>query len=540
MVPRSVRRPRSEPALAVLIHRSTFPDVAIPRGVALGAYVFEPAGAWRDRPALIDGPTGRTLTYGALQALAERVSVALTARGVGHGQSVCLFSPNCPEFAAALFGVIGAGAIATTANPMYNAEELARQLRDAKARLLITAPALAAKAREAAELVGGMEVVVFGEAEGCTPWAAFVSVDGAPPAVTFDTATDIAILPYSSGTTGLPKGVMLTHDNLVANLAQSEPILGIQTGEHVLCVLPLFHIYGLVPILCMHLRAGATIVTMPQFDLEQFLTLTVKYQVRSLYVVPPIALALAKHPMVEQFDLSCVTNITSAAAPMGAELERAVAARLRSLAKQGYGMTETSPVTHFTPNDPARARAGSCGLLAPNTECRIVDTETRQDVGVGERGEIWIRGPQVMRGYLGNLEATAQCLDHDGWLRTGDVGYVDADGFYYIVDRLKEFIKYKGYQVAPAELEAILLTHPCIADAAVIPAADEEAGEIPKAFVVTKSACSVEEIIGFVARVVAPFKKVRAVEFIDKIPKSPSGKILRRELIALERSRPLS
>jgi acyl-CoA synthetase (AMP-forming)/AMP-acid ligase II len=222
---------------------------------------------------------------------------------------------------------------------------------------------------------------------------------------------------------------------------------------------------------------------------------------------------------------------------MGRDLETACAARLGCLVKQGYGMTESSPVTHFTPNERSRQRAGSCGLLIANTECRIVHLETREDVGTGERGELLIRGPQVMLGYLNNAEATAQAVDSDGWLHTGDVGLADAEGYFFIVDRLKEFIKYKGYQVAPAELEAVLLMHPAVADAAVIAAADEDAGEIPKAFVVTRRDVTPQVLMEFVAGQVASFKKVRAVEFIEKIPKSASGKILRRELLALERAR---
>ena len=255
------------------------------------------------------------------------------------------------------------------------------------------------------------------------------------------------------------------------------------------------------------------------------------------YLVPPIVLALAKHPLVDRFDLSHLRFVTSGAAPMGRDLEESCAARIGCMVKQGYGMTEASPVTHFTPEDPAFARSGSCGLLVPNTECRIVNVETRRDVGPGEQGELLIRGPQVMLGYLNNPAATEQAIDADGWLHTGDVGFADADGFFFIVDRLKEFIKYKGFQVAPAELEGVLLTHAAVADCAVIPKVDAEAGEVPKAFVVTRCDVTCEELMEYVAGRVASFKKVRAVEFIATIPKSPSGKILRRELIAFERSR---
>ena len=518
-----------------MIFRSRFSDVAIP-DCSLQAYVFERADEWPELPALIDGPTGRALTYGGLRKLIKGVAAGLTARGFTKGDTLCIYSPNVPEYAAVFFGVATLGGVNTTANPMYGVEELARQLRDSRAKFVVTIPMLAERAREAAARSLGAEVIVFGEANGCTTFASLVAGDGTPPAVDIAPG-DVLALPYSSGTTGLPKGVMLTHGNIVANLAQCDFVDQSVAGDHMIGVLPFFHIYGMVVVLCMMLRRGASVVTMPQFDLEMYLRLSQQYRVKAAYLVPPIALALAKHPLVDKYDLSSLEMINSGAAPMGPELERACATRLKCLVKQGYGMTEASPVTHFTPSDAAMMRPGSCGLLIPNTECRIVDLVSRQDVAAGEHGELLIRGPQVMAGYLNQAGATAEAVDDDGWLHTGDVGYVDAEGYYFIVDRLKEFIKYKGYQVAPAELEAVLLTHPAVADVAVIPAADEEAGEIPKAFVVARREVGVEELIAFVAAVVAPFKKVRAIEFIEKIPKSASGKILRRELIDRERAR---
>jgi acyl-CoA synthetase (AMP-forming)/AMP-acid ligase II len=529
--------PPSGRATDVTILRSRFPDVEIPN-VPLHRFVFEHVEQHMDHPALIEGPTRRVVTYRELLTLIRRVAAGLVTRGFGHGDCLCIYSPNVPEYSAVFFGVASLGGMNTTANPMYGASELAKQLRDSGAKYIVTAPSLAPNALQAAADVGGIEVFVLGEASGCTPFAELLTYGDTPPSVELDPATDIVALPYSSGTTGLPKGVMLTHRNLVANLAQCDFIDPARPGDYTIGVLPSFHIYGMVVIQCMTLRKGACVVTMPQFDLAQYLQLSQDYKVRGAYVVPPIALALAKHPMVAQYDLSALKMINSGAAPMSADLERACSERLNGcMVKQGYGMTETSPVTHFTPEDPALARPGSAGLLVANTECRIVDIETKADVAPGERGELLVRGPQVMLGYLNHPEATAASIDADGWLHTGDVCYADADGFFFIVDRLKEFIKYKGYQVAPAELEAVLLTHPAVGDAAVIPAADESAGEIPKAFVVRKGECTATELMDYVAELVAPYKKVRAVEFVEKIPKSASGKILRRELIALERSR---
>jgi acyl-CoA synthetase (AMP-forming)/AMP-acid ligase II len=261
-----------------------------------------------------------------------------------------------------------------------------------------------------------------------------------------------------------------------------------------------------------------------------------RHTVTRAYVVPPIALALGKHPAVEGRDLTALKTIMSGAAPLGAELAEQVAERVDCTVIQGYGLTETSPVTHLIRPE-GENRPGSIGQPLPGTECRLVDPESGEDVAAGERGELWMRGPQVMRGYLNNEEATADCLDEEGWLHTGDVATVDADGYFQIVDRLKELIKYKGYQVAPAELEALIITHPAVSDVAVIGVPDEEAGELPKAFVVPSGDdFDAEELMGWVGEQVAPQKRVRLVETIEEIPKSPSGKILRRELVERERA----
>jgi 4-coumarate--CoA ligase len=251
-----------------------------------------------------------------------------------------------------------------------------------------------------------------------------------------------------------------------------------------------------------------------------------------LFVAPPVAVALAKHPMIDDYDLSCVQQVFSGAAPLSAELALEAGQRLGCEVVQGYGMTELSPVSHLTPV--GQFKPGSVGVTAPNTEMRVVDPLTGDDLDVDADGEIWVRGPQVMKGYLNNERATADTITDDGWLRTGDIGHVDGDGHVFVVDRLKELIKYKGFQVAPAELEALLLTHPAVADAAVVGWPDEEAGEVPAAYVVLRpgAEASAEEIIAFIDGQVAHYKRVRYLEFIEAVPKSASGKILRRELKA--------
>ena len=481
-----------------MIFRSPYPDVRVP-DVPLHRFVLAGAAALGDKPALIDGPSGRTLTYGQLGAGVERIAAGLAAQGFKPGDVLGLFAPNCPEFALAFHGALAAGGVVTTVNSLSTVQDLQFQLRNAGARFLVTVAPFLDRAVPAAGLAGVERVFVLGDAPespGTTPFGALLAAGTRAPEVSVTPGTDLAALPYSSGTTGLPKGVMLTHRNLVANLVQTAELHPVAEADRIVAVLPFFHIYGLQVILNLGLWRGATLVTMPRFELE---------------------------------DLSSVTAMMSGAAPLDAELETACGRRVGCEMVQGYGLTEASPVTHANPAGGGGPKPGTVGQLLPNTECRIVDA-AGGDVGPGEDGELWIRGPQVMRGYLNNPEATAAMLDPEGWLHTGDIGRVDLDGYFTIVDRLKELIKYKGFQVAPAELEAMLCSHPAVADAAVVPMADDVCGEVPKAFVVLKGDASPADLMAYVAERVAPYKKIRVVEIIDAIPKSPSGKILRRVL----------
>jgi acyl-CoA synthetase (AMP-forming)/AMP-acid ligase II len=526
--------------------RSASPDVTIPN-ITITDYVLRHAARVGDKPALIDGPTGRTLTYRQLADGARRAAAGLARRGFRKGDVLAIYCPNVPEYAIVFLGVAMAGGVNTTVNPLYTAEELANQLRDSGARFLVTVPPFLDKAKEAAAKSGVEEVFVLGVAEGARPFSDLMQAGAEPPAVTIDPATDLVALPYSSGTTGLPKGVMLTHRNLVANLCQAEGMRNFECfGERdvTMAVLPFFHIYGMVVIMMLGLAGGGTILVMPRFDMMEFLANVQKHRVTILPLVPPIVLGLVKHPAVGQFDLSSVRLTFSGAAPLGEDMARALGQKLNCPVVQGYGMTEASPVTHLSPTRGEAFKPGSAGKIVPNTEVKIVEVGSGSDaeLPVGREGELWIRGPQIMKGYLNRPEETAACIDPEGWYHTGDVGYVDADGYFFIVDRTKELIKYKGMQVAPAELEALLITHPAILDAAVVRRADEEAGEVPKAYVVLKpddaaKGTSGEAIMGWVAQRVAPHKRIRHLEFIDQIPKSASGKILRRVLIDREKSR---
>jgi acyl-CoA synthetase (AMP-forming)/AMP-acid ligase II len=519
-----------------MIFKGPYPDVDIPV-TPLTPFVLQKAGTLANKPALIEGPTGRTITYSELVTSVTAVAANLSKRGFKKGDVLGILSPNIPEYAIALHGVASLGGVVTPINPLYTSHEIALQLKDANARYMVTAPTCLEKVSEAARGTNIEEIFVFGEAEGATPFNTLLQPNGPAPQVDIDPFADLVALPYSSGTTGLPKGVMLTHHNLVANIKQMEGLEYFLEADTLICVLPLFHIYGLVVVLNMGLYTGATIVTMPRFELESFLKAAQDYQISLAHLVPPIVLSLSKNPIVDNYSLPNLKWIFSGAAPLGEGLTRACNQRLGCQIRQGYGMTETSPVTHSSPAPPLPIKFGSVGVPAPNTEVKIADLESGAELGPNERGEVCVRGPQIMKGYLNRPEATAETIDADGWLHTGDIGYADEESHFFIVDRAKELIKYKGFQVPPAELEALLLTHPCVADVAVIPYPDDEAGEVPKAIVVLKGEVDRDAILSFVAERVAPHKKIRHLEFVDAIPKSPSGKILRRVLVERERSR---
>jgi len=490
--------------------------------------LFEGLVGREDEVVIVDGPTGRGLTAGQVMDHIKRLAGGLTERGVLPGGTVAVLAPNMPEYPVIFHGVAWGGGTVTTINPTYTAPEITHQLNDAGAVILVTIPMFERVARAAIAGTRVTDLVVIGAEDGLS----LDDVMGQPieAQVPVDLDEHVVVLPYSSGTTGRPKGVMLTHRNMVANVAQAGAVAGIVPDDVGIAFLPFFHIYGMTVLMNLFLNQRAKIVTMPRFDLEMFLRLIEDHRATRLYIVPPVALALAKHPMVDQFDVSSVTEIFSGAAPLGPETEEAVGTRFGARSVQGYGMTEMAPISHMTVG--SAIRHGSSGQAVPSTECRIVDPETGADLPPGQEGELWVRGPQVMKGYLNNPTATAEALTADGWLRTGDLAVIDEDGFMFIRDRLKELIKFKGFQVAPAEVEAALIAHPGVVDAAVIGKADDEAGEVPIAFVVRAPGSEVTEteLQAHCAGCLATYKHPAEYRFVDSVPKSASGKILRREL----------
>ncbi|KAG0563665.1 hypothetical protein KC19_8G049200 [Ceratodon purpureus] len=518
------------------IYRSKLPDIDIPNHMPLADYCLEKAAQWADKVCLIDGNTGREHRYNEIELSTRRVAAGLAKLGVPQGGVIALCLPNCAEFVQVFLGAAKRGAIVTTANPFYTAAELEKQITASGATVVVTQSSYIEK-------LSGLHVQIITvdqHVENCLHVSVLLEADEAECPEVEIHPDDVVCLPYSSGTTGLPKGVMLTHKSLVSSVSQQvdgeAPNFNITTEDTLMCVLPMFHIYSLNSILLCGLRVGATLVIMPKFELPKLLDLIQRYKVTMGPFVPPIVLAIAKNPIVENYDLSSIKMVMSGAAPLGKELEDAFRARLpNAVLGQGYGMTEAGPVLAMClafAKTPFPVKPGSCGTVVRNAEVKIVDIETGMSLPYNQPGEICIRGPQIMKGYLNNPEATANTIDNDGYLHTGDVAFIDEDEEMFIVDRVKEIIKFKGFQVPPAELEALLLSNPLIQDAAVVSRKDDAAGEVPVAFVVRAalSTISEEDVKDYIAKQVVFYKKLHNVYFIDAIPKSPSGKILRKDL----------
>ncbi len=496
------------------------------------------AERWPDKTAIIDGDN--RASYAELLDRSNRLASALADRGVRKGDCAALLAPNCIEFVVAAYGVISSGAVLTTINSGYREGEIAHQLNSSGAEMLIVHESLLEVTALARPNTPNLKtLIVIGNAVDGSESLDDLIESGSPatPDVPVNPREDLAVLPYSSGTTGLSKGVMLTHFNLTANIQQflqrEDAESSWRHDDVILVHLPLFHIYGLNVLMGPAIAAGATQVMMGRFDIETLPSIIERERITVFCTVPPVILGLTAYPGLSQRDLSSLRLAFVAAAPSSADLQDRGQNALGCPLIQGYGMTELSPISHLDHMRPPGRGAGSVGFPLPDTEVRVVDVEDgRTDVEIGEEGELLVRGPQVMKGYFNDTVATDETITADGWLHTGDIVRMGSDGRLWITDRKKELIKFKGFQVPPAELEGLLLEHPDVADACVIGKQDAEAGEVPKAFIVSRdgSTTSAEDLMSFVAGKVAAFKQIHEVEFIDQIPKSPTGKILRRVL----------
>jgi long-chain acyl-CoA synthetase len=485
------------------------------------------------------------LTYREVISMINCIANGLHDLGLRKGDRLCLFTTNRPEYILTFNAAATIGVVVSPMNPGYKEREVAYQLENSEASAILVqrelVPVLQLVLNQK-ELPNLKHILVTGDnaPEGlpeAIPIARLMR-SSSPVYQQYEqvNSDDLVALPYSSGTTGLPKGTMLTHHNLSSNNLQFTTCLRVNSSDVALLFLPFYHIYG-VMLTGSFLACGGTQIMMERFDLMQSLELSERHSVTYYFAVPPIVLALANAP-VDLSKLKSVKYIFSGAAPLPMDPARKLQEKTGILVVQGYGMTEASPLTHSQPGDPSLVRLDSVGMPVHNTEQRIVDIETGEhDLPIGEDGEIILRGPQVMQGYWKAPEETARAL-RNGWFYTGDIGHVDADGYTYIVDRKKEMIKYKGFGVAPAELESLLMEHPAVMDSAVIGVPDDEAGELIKGLVVLRKGqdATPDEIIAFANGKLAGYKRIHIIEIIEVVPKTASGKILRRELKEREKT----
>jgi long-chain acyl-CoA synthetase len=496
------------------------------------------------RPAIIYHDL--SLTYREVVSMVNSIANGLRNLGLKKGDRICLLTLNRPEYSITFNAAASIGAVVSPMNPAYKDREVGYQLENSEAKAILIQRELLPLLQlvlSQKSLPNLKHILVTGDTTpenmpNAVPFAKLLreSSPQRPEPVQID-PDDLLALPYSSGTTGLPKGTMLSHRNLASNHIQFLTVLQLVPTDVALLFLPFYHIYG-VMLTGSFLAGGGTQIMMERFDMLQSLELCEKYNVNYYFAVPPIILALANAP-IDLSKMKTVKYVFSGAAPLPLDPARKLQEKTGIMVVQGYGMTEASPLTHSQPRDPALVRLDSVGMPIHNTAQKIVDIETgERELPQGEDGEIIIRGPQVMQGYWKAPEETARAL-RNGWLYTGDIGHVDADGYTYIVDRKKEMIKYKGFGIAPAELESLLMEHPAVMDSAVIGIHDEEAGELPKGFVVIRPGHNVtpDEILAFANGKLAGYKKIHMIEFIDAIPKVASGKILRRELKEREKAR---
>lgn len=487
-----------------------------------------------------------SLTYRELEALTNSFANALLQLGIKQGDRVCILMTNRPEFVISWFAIARIGATISPMNPSYKEREVAYQLSNSEAVAVVVQnellPLIQAALPDAPNL---KYIITAGPGQPVNPgdspsFAALVqSQPPTAPARPEIGWNDLLALPYSSGTTGLPKGVMLSHQNLVCNAYQMTACSRMTFEDRFMLFLPFYHIYGTM-LMGSGILSGGLSVLMERFEPVECMRLIQQHKISLFYAVPPVLVMLTNWPMLKDYDLSSIRHVMCGAAPLAPEVGRRFQQATGVMVLQGYGLTEASPLTHINPvYDQRLIKPETVGLPVHDTDQKIVDIETgEQELAVGEVGELIVRGPQVMQGYWKAPEANATTL-RNGWLYTGDIGAIDQEGYVIISDRKKEMIKFKGFGIAPAEIEALLFEHPAVADAAVIPKPDEEAGEVPKAYVVLKAGQKVspEELVQWANGKLAGYKNLKEVEFIDAIPKNASGKILRRILKEREREK---
>ncbi|KAL6216329.1 hypothetical protein ACLB2K_009552 [Fragaria x ananassa] len=529
--------------------------VPLPPNDSLDVTTFISSQAHRGHIAFIDAATGRHLTYSQLWRAVDSVASSLSDMGIKKGHVILILSPNSISFPVVCLAIMSLGAIITTTNPLNTTREITKQIADSKPVLAFTTrellPKLAGFASNNIVLMDSVDQQTKNKSSSNKKVLTLASMMNRPPTSGRFRETvsqnDTATLLYSSGTTGASKGVVSSHRNLIATVrtvlgrffSQAEE----EQQQTFLCTVPMFHIYGLATFATGFLTSGSTIVILSKFDMHDMLSAIGRYRVTYLPLVPPILVALVNGAaeIKAKYDLSSLRSALSGGAPLSKEVIEGFLEKFPSVSiSQGYGLTETTGVGASTDTLEESRRYGTAGMLSPSMEAKIVDPDSGEALTVNKTGELWLKGPTIMKGYFCNDDATASTLDSEGWLRTGDLCYIDDDGFIFVVDRLKELIKYKAFQVPPAELEALLLTHPQIADAAVIPFPDEKVGQFPMAYVVRKAGSNLSEtaVMDFIAKQVAPYKRIRKVAFIASVPKNPSGKILRKDLIQLATKSP--
>jgi long-chain acyl-CoA synthetase len=502
----------------------------------------------------------KRITYRELKEAVDRFATALQKLGVARRDKVALFLPNIPQFVISYYGALKAGAIVVPISPLYKEREVSHQINDSRAKTLVVLDVLYPAVENVMGELGLERTIVTGIKDymptvkgllgsllGKVPSYKVVMGDkmhlfldlikGYPPspeAVEVDPKKDLALLQYTGGTTGIPKGAMLTHYNLVSNALMCNAWLKAKEREEIqINVIPLYHIYGMTVTMNNAIASTGSMVLFPRFDAKEVLTAIQKYRATIFGGVPTLYSALINTPDISKYDLSSIKFCISGASPLPPEVQKKFMELTGGVLVEGYGLTEASPVTHANPLDPTMetVKIGSIGLTWPDTEAGIMDKETGELLPFGDIGELVIRGPQVMKGYW-NMQEETDAVLKDGWLHTGDIARMDEEGYFYIVDREKDLIKFRGYSVYPREIEDVLYEHPAVKIAAVVGKPDEVSGEIPKAFLVLKDGAEAteEEMIEFVRERIAPYKRIREVEFRDELPTTLVGKVLKKDL----------